>query len=528
MQINPSSLKLHKEPILLSVIICMLFGVFAYHLERTEYLKLVLLYTALFGLFYWLVSTYKNNTKLLTSIAFIFRAIFIATIPNLSQDFYRFIWDGSMILEGLNPYLYTVQSFIEKGEFPVNNAQELYNGMGALNASHFTNYPPINQLCFVLANLLPGQGILSSVVGLRLIIIAADFGTLYFGKKLLQKLNLPVHNIFWYILNPFIIIELTGNLHFEGIMIFFLVWSLYLLQSGKWQWAAVVLALSVSTKLVPLIFLPLFFQWFTSTPYFDKLSMTLSYRKKKILKQDFDKLNPTVQYDNQLPKLSNQKKNVIANTVKQSISKKEITSSPDSNRHPRNDEKDSSLLFRMTRLILFYAIAGLTTLLLFAPFFSTQFISNYAETVGLWFQNFEFNASLYYIARSIGYSFRGYNEIAIIGRIIPLLVILFVVLITFFRKNNNLQQLITAMLLALTFYYFTATTVHPWYVATLLILSVFTKYKFPLVWSFTIILSYLAYMQIGNANKSENLIIIALEYLIVYGVFFWEIFKKET
>ncbi len=489
MQINPSSLKLHKEPILLSVIICMLFGVFAYHLERTEYLKLVLLYTALFGLFYWLVSTYKNNTKLLTSIAFIFRAIFIATIPNLSQDFYRFIWDGSMILEGLNPYLYTVQSFIEKGEFPVNNAQELYNGMGALNASHFTNYPPINQLCFVLANLLPGQGILSSVVGLRLIIIAADFGTLYFGKKLLQKLNLPVHNIFWYILNPFIIIELTGNLHFEGVMIFFLVWSLYLLQSGKWQWAAVVLALSVSTKLVPLIFLPLFFQWFTSTPYFDKLSMTLSYRKKKILKQDFDKLNPTVQYDKK--------------------------------------PKWIPAFVGMTRLVLFYAIVGLTTLLLFAPFFSTQFISNYAETVGLWFQNFEFNASLYYIARAIGYTFRGYNEIAIIGKIIPLLVILFVVLITFFRKNNNLQQLITAMLLALTFYYFTATTVHPWYVATLLILSVFTKYKFPLVWSFTIILSYLAYMQIGNANKSENLIIIALEYLIVYGVFFWEIFKKE-
>ena len=64
-----------------------------------------------------------------------------------------------------------------------------------------------------------------------------------------------------------------------------------------------------------------------------------------------------------------------------------------------------------------------------------------------------------------------------------------------------------------------STTVHSWYVATLLILGIFTKYKFPLVWSFVIILSYLAYLQIGKADKSENLWIIGLEYLIVYSVF---------
>ncbi|TYA69900.1 mannosyltransferase [Seonamhaeicola marinus] len=481
MQLNLSLLKLNKTAALLTLFSCLLYGVFAYQLERTEYLKLVLLYTILFGLFYWLIKKYKNNLKLLTAIGFIFRTVFILAIPNLSQDFYRFIWDGSMILEGLNPYLYTVQSFIDDGNLPVANGQELYNGMGELNAGHFTNYPPINQLCFVLANLFPGAGILSSVIGLRLIIIAADFGTLFFGKRLLQNLNLPSHNIFWYLLNPFIIIELTGNLHFEGVMIFFLVWSLYLLQKGKWQWSAVVLALSVSTKLVPLIFLPLFFKWFV-------------------------------------------KRNVIAKAAKPSMSDVEIASS----RVPHNDNNWIPYVSGITKLIGFYAIVGVITILLFAPFFSTQFISNYAETVGLWFQNFEFNASLYYIARAIGYTFRGYNEIAIIGKVTPLIVILFVLLITFFRKNNTSKQLITAMLLVLSFYYFTSTTVHPWYVATLLILSIFTNYKFPLVWSFTIILSYLAYMQIGNANKSENLLVIALEYLVVYGVFFYEVFKKKT
>lgn len=446
--------KLHKIPILLSITSVLFYFSFAYDLVRTDYIKLIGLYTGLFFLFYKLVQISKHNLKLLTWTAFGFRAIFILAIPNLSQDFYRFLWDGRMILEGFNPYLFTPESFIANGEFPVTQAQELFAGMGNLSASHYTNYPPLNQLCFVIAGLFAGKSILGSAMVLRLIIIAADFGTLHFGQKLLEKLKLPAHNIFWYILNPFIIIELTGNLHFEGVMIFFLVWSLYLLHSGKWKLAAVVFACSVSIKLIPLLFLPLFYEWFM--------------------------------------------------------------------------KRETSTKLKITKLMSFYAIVGTTTILLFLPFYSSQFVSNYAETVGLWFQNFEFNASSYYIAREIGYAITGYNEIAIIGTITAIIVFLFVVALAFIRKNSSMTQLITTMLIALSFYYFTATTVHPWYIATLLILSIFTKYKFPLVWSFVIILSYLAYLQIGNANKSENLWIIALEYIIVYGFFMYELWLKPT
>lgn len=459
MLLNPTFLKLNKIPLLLVLLSFLFYGTFAYDLVRTDYTKLIILYSALFVLFYKLVQHFKSNTQFLTYLAFGFRAVFILAIPNLSQDFYRFIWDGRMILEGINPYLFTVESFISQGDFPVAEAQALRAGMGALNASHFTNYPPINQLCFTIAALFAGKSILGSVFVMRLLIIAADFGTLHFGKALLEKLNIPIYNIFWYILNPFIIIELTGNLHFEGVMIFFLVWSLYLLYIGKWQFAALVLALSISVKLIPLIFLPLFFQWFMK----------------------------------------------------------------------RNDKnKETSTVLNFTRLIVFYAIIIMTTLLLFVPFYSSEFIHNYSKTVALWFQNFEFNGSIYYVAREIGFLFRGYNEIAIIGTVTPILVILFVLIITFFRRNRTPIALITAMLLVLSFYYFTTTTVHPWYLATLLILSVFTKYKFPLVWSFVIILSYLAYVNLNKADKSENLWLITLEYAVVYGVFIWEVFIKKA
>ena len=492
MLLNPSFLKLNKTPLLIALVSILFYGTFAYDLVRTDYIKLVVLYVVLFLLFYKLVQLLKTNIKLLTLLAFGFRAVFILAIPNLSQDFYRFIWDGRMIIEGFNPYLFTVESFMSKGRSPVVQAQELYRGMGNLNASHFTNYPPINQLCFVIAALFSGKSILGSVAVMRLLIIAADFGTLFFGKKLLEKLKLPAHNIFWYILNPFIIIELTGNLHFEGVMIFFLMWSLYLLHIGKWKFAAVVLALSVSVKLIPLIFLPLFWQWFT---------------KRKVIS--------TEQSDEKSHNKIQNKSDVMLKQV-QYDEKQIATSLP-----PRNDVTNG-----MTKLITFYIIIGVTIILLFLPFYSSEFINNYTKTVALWFQNFEFNASIYYIAREIGYTFRGYNEIGIIGKVTPVLVVLFVLIITFFRKNKTTIQLITAMLLALSFYYFTATTVHPWYVATLLILSVFTNYKFPLVWSFAIILSYLAYLNLDTADKSENLWVIALEYIVVYAVFFYEVFFK--
>ncbi|PNW27623.1 mannosyltransferase [Formosa algae] len=415
--------------------------IFAYHLIRTEYVKLIILYLSLGALSYKLVKIGQLNSRQLIGVACISRLIFLVATPNLSQDFYRFIWDGRMIFQGYNPYLYTPDFFFAKGELPIPQAEILYNGMGPLSASHFTNYPPVSQFCYFMAAVFANSSILGSIIVMRLLIILADIGILHFGSKLLKQLNLPSERIFWYILNPFIIIELTGNLHFEGVMLFFLVLSLYLLQKLKWQWAAVAFSLSVATKLIPLIFLPFIFKYLK-------------------LKQGF----------------------------------------------------------------LFCAIVGLINIALFLPFVSTEFITNYAETVGLWFKNFEFNASLFNIAKGIGFAITGHNKIKLIGPIMAMLVILYIAVTTYKAALKDMKNLLVNMLLLIALYYFMATTVHPWYVSLLLILSVFTGYKFPLVWSVTIIFSYLAYV---SSDNKENLWIIALEYSIVYGVFIYEVLLKK-
>jgi len=418
-----------------------LYFLFAYHIHRSDFTNVFVIYAALFLLFLGIYQPKKNNFLILASVGILFRIIFIVAIPNLSQDFYRFIWDGRMLLNGFNPYLFTPESFIQNGELPINQAQELYKGMGQLNGSNFTNYPPINQLCFVLANLFSSNSILGSVIVMRIQIILADIGILYFGKKLLEQLHLPVSAIFLYFLNPFIIIELTGNLHFESVMLFFLVWSLYLLHAGKWKTAAVVLACSIAVKLIPLLFLPLFYQ-----------------------------------------------------------------------------------RFKLKQLIIFYGIILTTVVLLYLPFFNATFITNYTQSVGLWFKTFEFNASFYYLARAIGYQISGYNQIVVIGKIIPLLVISIILIITFFRENKTSIQLITAMLFSLSIYFFLSTTVHPWYVASLVLLSIFTKFRFALVWSFIIILSYHAY---ANNVFNENLRVVGLAYTLLFLFIFWEIRMRQ-
>lgn len=446
-----SLFNLYRKPLLFVVFTSFFYLSFAYDLERSDFIKLITLYTGLFFLFYKTVKVFKGNFWLLAGLGIFFRLLFITSIPNLSQDFYRFLWDGRLVLQVINPYLLSPEMYLSEGNQVVAQTQLLYEGMGALNGSHFSNYPPLNQLLFSVAALFSGNSILGSVIVLRIIMILADVGILYFGRKLLKQLKIDESRIFWYFLNPFIIIELTGNLHFEGVMLFFVVASLYYLHNRKWIIAAILLGLSISVKLIPLLFLPLLFQKFMK------------------------------------------------------------------------DSSSSKLGF--IKLMGFYLLTLLTVILSFVPFYSNEFLSNFTTTIGLWFQNFEFNASVYYIIRWIGFKVVGWNLIETVGKILPIIVILFVLGITFFRKNENPKKLITAILLVISFYFLLSTTVHPWYVATPLLLSLFTNYKFPLVWSFMVVLSYSAY---GSEGFSENLWLVTFEYCVVVGYFLWEVLIKNN
>ena len=119
---------------------------------------------------------------------------------------------------------------------------------------------------------------------------------------------------------------------------------------------------------------------------------------------------------------------------------------------------------------------------------------------------------------------KGYNIIETAGKVLPVIIILILSLLAFFRRKHSTQGLITTMLFAMTVYFFLSTTVHPWYLITPLFLSLFTRYRYMLVWSFLVILSYYTY---SNPEFNENLWLVGVEYIIVIGYFGWELFRKN-
>jgi alpha-1,6-mannosyltransferase len=427
----------HVLVVILSII-C--YTVLGYHFKREQFILLFFIFTLLFFSTYFLIN-YINNEKYLFYFGLIFRLIFLFSTPFLSQDFYRFIWDGRILCSGINPFQFQPNQIINTIAASIPQARELYTGMGNLSASHFSNYPPVNQFIFALAGLFSGKSITGAILIFKLIIILADIGIYYFGKKLLIYFNQNPHNIFWYFINPLVIVELTGNLHFEGVMLFFLVTGFFFLSLKKWILSSIFIAISISVKLLPLLLLPLFWQFLG-------------------LKKSF----------------------------------------------------------------IFYFIVITINILFFIPFFDNYLINNYMKTISLWFINFEFNASFYYLIREVGFYIKGYNIIETIGKIIPLTTILIVLIFAFYKKNNSPEEIVTNALFFLSIYFFISTTVHPWYCINLIILSVFTRYRFAIVWSFVIVISYYAY---SIPNFKENMYLIIFEYLIVFGVLLYELKGKS-
>ncbi len=175
----------------------------------------------------------------------------IIFFPQLSDDIFRFIWDGRLSHNGLQPYAYLPVDIVN--QLPALADGDILNKMNS--PEYFTVYPPVSQFVFYLSSWI-GLSIELSSVLMKSIFFMAELITLFFSLKILKLLKKSPSLILIYWLNPLIIIEGIGNLHFEIIMISFLAAALYFWLSNKFYTAIVFLALSVGSKLLSLLVLP--------------------------------------------------------------------------------------------------------------------------------------------------------------------------------------------------------------------------------------------------------------------------------
>lgn len=373
------------------------------------------------------------------AIGILARFILIFAFPNLSDDIYRFIWDGRLINQGINPFNHLPTYFLENGNTVEGLTPDLFERLNS--PEYYTIYPPINQAVFALATYISPDSYYGSALVLKTFLFLCECGSIILILRLLKHFGMAFKNVLIYALNPMIILEITGNLHFEGAMIFFLLLAIYLFIKKRNTLSAIAFAFSIISKLLPLMFLPF-------------LIKRLGWKKS----------------------------------------------------------------------IWYFLIIGLTLLLAFSPLLNPTFIHNFGNSLDLYFQKFEFNASIYYLLRWLGIQLKGYNLIQILGPILALFVLGTILYKTYRERNPSNQQLFTVFLFAISVYLFLATTIHPWYAAMPLALCTFTRFRFPMLWSGMIMLTYINY---SYAVYEENLWMVSLEYLAVFAFLGIELFYKN-
>lgn len=225
--------------------------ILAHGIDRSQSIELITLISIVFLSYLALVKKGLSiRVALLSGLAF--RFAYLGSTPVLSQDFYRFIWDGKLVLEGISPYSYLPDELVAHPKF--TSWVNLYRGMGPMSAGHYSNYPMFNQLLFAL-------GVLTNypITTYRLLIIGADMATY---RILYKSISLDAKKwalIYW--LCPLVIVEGAGNLHFESIMVALLTIGIYLIYKNHYIWAGVTLSASVLLKAIPLMFAPLMIRY---------------------------------------------------------------------------------------------------------------------------------------------------------------------------------------------------------------------------------------------------------------------------
>lgn len=374
--------------------------------------------------------------------AILFRFALIFFLPQLSDDFYRFVWDGKIIANSANPFLFKPSELMQMPQAELYGlSQTLFSKLNSPN--YYTIYPPVCQAVMGIGCFLFPQNIWAAVVCMKIQIGLAEVGSIGLLYRLLAQWKLPAKNLFWYAWNPLVIVEFCGNLHFEAFMVFFLLLMIYFLSQEKIYKAAIFMAFAICSKLLPLMLFPFFV-------------------KKLGLKKAF--------------------------------------------------------LFGLSSIFI--------SILLFLPLLNVEMGKHFLESTRLYFQTFEFNASIYYLIRWLGFQVVGYNILFIVGKFIPFVIISGILWKAFFapsasQPNSFLLPIFQDFLFAFTLYFALATTVNPWYIAPLVVFSVFNGRFFPIIWTFLLPLTYFTY---HHLPYQENLWLTFVEYL---GVFMFMMMEKK-
>jgi alpha-1,6-mannosyltransferase len=238
----------------LSLLVSTCYILLTYFIKRHESIQLLSLYAILFFTYLYInLKAKAEDTPFYIWLSVFISLTILFAVPSLSDDLYRFIWDGRLLQAGIHPFA-AIPSYYAQHNFQVEGlSPELYT---ALNSKeYFTIYPPVAQGIFWLATFF-SKSIYGSLLVMKVLILVSQIVSIILIQKILRQVKLPGKYVLLYCLNPLVILELTGNVHFEAFVVVFLLASFYYLQKNNLTLSALHFSLAVCIKLLPLLFLP--------------------------------------------------------------------------------------------------------------------------------------------------------------------------------------------------------------------------------------------------------------------------------
>ncbi len=219
------------------------------------------------------ITRLPDRTRLLIFVLVVgavMRLVLLFSTPMLEDDFYRYLWDGAVTAQGVNPYSYapadlaagpgaqeTVPSVLRQ------LATQADKVLPRINHPQLTTiYPPVSQLAFALAYWLAPF----SLTAWRLVLLAFDLATLALLFAILRTLNLPLLflTIYWW--NPLFLKEAVNAAHLDVLALPFALGAVLLTLKGRPLAALAPLAGGIGAKLWPLLLAPLILRPLLSQP----------------------------------------------------------------------------------------------------------------------------------------------------------------------------------------------------------------------------------------------------------------------
>ncbi|HZV20942.1 MAG TPA: glycosyltransferase 87 family protein [Hyphomicrobiales bacterium] len=181
----------------------------------------------------------------LLGFGIVMRAMLLFAPPH-SSDVYRYVWDGRVQAEGINPYRYIPA---DPALTRLRDADIYVN----INRREFapTIYPPAAQAVFFAASRLS-----ESVIMMKAAMLAFEALAIWALIQLLAARGLPIVLAALYLLHPLPIWEIAGSGHIDSVAVAFLLLALLAAEKGKRFSSGATLAAGVLTKYFPLALTP--------------------------------------------------------------------------------------------------------------------------------------------------------------------------------------------------------------------------------------------------------------------------------